>query len=193
MTPRFPLFIENIDFAILNFIQSFLTCPVMDAVMKFITHLGDDGIIWIIVAVVLLFPKKTRRCGITVGVALILGLILGNGVIKNIFCRMRPYTLEGATVTLPLIGEQSEFSFPSGHTRSSFEAAFVLLWADKRMGIPALVLASLIAFSRLYFYVHFPTDIIGGIFLGLFNAWLASFIVKKVEKKIELKNKKALI
>ncbi len=191
MTPRFPLFIENIDFAVLNFIQSFLTSPVTDAVMKFITHLGDDGIIWIIFAVVLLFPKKTRRCGITVGVALILGLVLGNVVIKNIFCRMRPYTLEGAAVTMPLIGEQSEFSFPSGHTRSSFEAAFVLFWSDKRLGIPALVLATLIAFSRLYFYVHFPTDIIGGIFLGLFNAWLATFIVEKVEKKLELKNKKA--
>ena len=82
-------------------------------------------------------------------------------------------------VKMPLIGEQSEFSFPSGHTRSSFEAAFVILWADKRMGIPAMILASLIAFSRLYVYVHFPSDIIGGILLGLFNAWFATFIVEK--------------
>ena len=179
MTPRFPMFIENIDFAILNWIQSFLTSPVMDSIMKFITHLGDEGIIWIIIAIILLIPKKTRRTGATVGVALILGLVLGNIVIKNIFGRMRPYTLENAMVKMPIIGEQSEFSFPSGHTRSSFEAAFVLLWADKRMGIPAMILAALIAFSRLYVYVHFPSDIIGGILLGLFNAWFATFIVEK--------------
>lgn len=179
MTPRFPIFIENIDFAILNFIQSFLTSPVMDSIMKFITHLGDEGIVWIIIAIILLIPKKTRKTGATVGVALILGLVLGNLVIKNIFGRMRPYTLDGAMVKMPIIGEQSEFSFPSGHTRSSFEAAFVLLWADKRMGIPAMILASLIAFSRLYVYVHFPSDIIGGILLGLFNAWFATFIVEK--------------
>ena len=82
-------------------------------------------------------------------------------------------------------------SFPSGHTRSSFEAAFVLLWRDKRMGIPAMVLASLIAFSRLYVYVHFPSDIIGGILLGLFNAWLSMFIVEKVCKKFKIGEKKA--
>ena len=189
MTPRFPMFIENIDFAILNFIQSFLTCPVMDSIMKFITHLGDEGIIWIIIAIILLIPKKTRRTGATVGVALILGLVLGNIVIKNIFGRMRPYTLENAMVKMPIIGEQSEFSFPSGHTRSSFEAAFVLLWADKRMGIPAMILASLIAFSRLYVYVHFPSDIIGGILLGLFNAWFATFIVEKFCNKFGIGKK----
>lgn len=189
MTPRFPMFVENIDFAILNFIQSFLTCPVMDSIMKFITHLGDEGIIWIIIAIILLIPKKTRRTGATVGVALILGLVLGNIVIKNIFGRMRPYTLENATVKMPIIGEQSEFSFPSGHTRSSFEAAFVLLWADKRMGIPAMILASLIAFSRLYVYVHFPSDIIGGILLGLFNAWFATFIVEKFCNKFGIGKK----
>lgn len=191
MTPRFPEFIENIDLAILNFIQSFLTCPVMDAVMKFITHLGDEGIIWIIIAIILLIPKKTRKTGATVGVALILGLVLGNLVIKNIFGRMRPYTLENAVVKMPIIGEQSEFSFPSGHTRSSFEAAFVLLWADKRMGIPAMILAALIAFSRLYVYVHFPSDIIGGILLGLFNAWLATFIVEKFCNKFGIGKKTA--
>ena len=179
MTPRFPQFIENIDFAILDFIQTYMTSPVMDAIMKFITALGNEGIFWIIVAVILLCFKKTRKTGAMLGVSLILGLVLGNWIIKNIFCRMRPYTLEGAMVQMPIIGPQSEFSFPSGHTRSSFEAAFVLLWRDKRMGIPAMVMASLIAFSRLYLYVHFPTDIIGGILLGLFNAWLATFIVNK--------------
>ena len=184
MIPRFPEFIENIDFAILDWIQENMTNPILDAAFKFITALGNEGILWIAIAVFLLFFKKTRKTGIMMGVALLLGLILGNGILKNVIGRMRPYTVEGALVNMPIIGPQSEFSFPSGHTLGSFEAATVLFIRDKRMGIPALIMAALIAFSRVYLYVHFPTDIIGGIILAVINAYLGIFIVNKVHKMI---------
>ena len=126
-----------------------------------------------------------------IGAALILGLIFGNGILKNLFQRVRPYDLEEALVQTPLIEKPSDWSFPSGHTLASFEAATVLMIRDKRFGIPALVLAFLIAFSRLYLYVHFPSDVLAGVLLGVLfgclGVWIVNAIWKRVEK--ELKNR----
>ncbi len=169
------------ELKILDFIQEHLRCGFLDWLLPIITKLGDEGIFWIIVAIVLLFFKKTRKTGAMVGVALLLGLFIGNLTLKPLVARTRPYNMPGVEVEL-LIDKLSSKSFPSGHTLASFEAATVLLINDKRMGIPAIVLASIIAFSRLYLYVHFPTDVLGGMILGVLIAFAACFIVNKTVK-----------
>ena len=183
-------FITKIDLSILYWIQDFLANDVMDALMVFITTLGDGGILWIAIAVVLLFFKKTRKCGIAMGIALVLGLIFGNGIIKNVVGRIRPfqYVLEhsGEVINL-LIEKPGEYSFPSGHTQSSFAAATVIFINNKKWGIPALIMAALIGFSRLYVFVHYPTDILVGAFFGVVWAISAVWIVKIISEKIAAK------
>lgn len=171
--------ITNFDLSILDAIQRTMKCAFLDKFMPMITALGNAGIFWIIIAVVMLFFKKTRKTGLMMGCALVLGLLLGNLTLKPLIARIRPYDLPGINIDL-LVKKSSEiYSFPSGHTLASFEAATVLMIRDKRLGVPALVIASLIAFSRLYLYFHYPTDIIGGIILGILFGILGCLIVNK--------------
>ena len=170
------------ELKILDFIKEHLSCGFLDFLMPLITKLGDAGIFWIAVAVVLLITKKYRKVGAMMGVALVLGLIFGNGVLKNVVGRIRPYDLNENMKDMLLIEALSDKSFPSGHTLASFESAVVLLINDKRLGIPAIVLAALIAFSRLYLYVHYPTDVLASIILGTAFAFLACYIVNKAIK-----------
>lgn len=191
MVPYFPDFIQNWDISVLNFIQENIVNPVLDVFFSLITHLGDDGIFWIAIAVVMLFFEKTRKTGIMMGAALILGLIIGNGVLKNVFGRVRPYALDDAMRSIDqlLVKAPSDASFPSGHTLASFEASVVLMIRDKRFGIPALIIAVCVALSRLYLYIHFPTDVIAGAILGTVNAVLAVLIVNTAWKAIEARKK----
>ncbi len=178
--------INNFELGILDFIQSHMSCTFLDKVMPVITSLADAGIFWIIIAVVMLFFKKTRKMGITMGVALLMGVIVGNCILKPIIDRTRPYDfyyeITGLEFNL-LIDRLHDGSFPSGHTLASFEAAGAMLLRDKRFGIPALVLAIVIAFSRLYLYVHYPSDVLAGIILGLAFAFAAYLIINAVYKK----------
>ena len=115
------------------------------------------------------------------GAALILGLIVCNMILKPWVARIRPYDLQeqlGNIIPL-LIERQHDFSFPSGHTIASFEAATVLMLHNKKLGIPALILACLIAFSRLYLYVHYPTDVITSVILGTAFGFLGNWLVNK--------------
>ena len=159
----------SFDLPILDWIQANLQSGFMDFIMPIITLFGDGGIFWIACAVILLFFPKTRRTGLGMGFALLMGLVICNMILKPIVARPRPYdlqmTLYGREILL-LIGRQSDFSFPSGHTIASFEACTVLMLSDKRLGIPATILAILIAFSRLYLYVHYPTDVIFSLLAG---------------------------
>lgn len=182
MLPYFPNFIQSTDLSILAWIQMHLVSPFCDVFFKLITHLGDGGIFWILIAVIMLFFKQTRKTGLMLGAALILGVIFGNGIIKNLFQRVRPFDLEDALVRVPLIPKPEDWSFPSGHTLASFEAATVLMIREKRFGIPALVLAVLIAFSRLYLYVHFPSDVFIGALMGVLFGFLGVLIVNKIWK-----------
>jgi undecaprenyl-diphosphatase len=178
--------ITNIDLSILEFIQKNIRCDFLDAIVPPITHLAEKGIFWIAVALILICFKKTRKTGFMVGAALLIGLALGNGVLKNVVGRIRPYDLDGSLLKEAdlLVSGLSDFSFPSGHTLASFEAATVLLIRDKRMGIPALVLAILIALTRLYLYVHYPTDVIAGVIFGVAFAVLGVFVVNKIYKAL---------
>ncbi len=176
----------SFDLPILEWIRTNLWCEVLDVVMPIITMFGDAGIFWIACAVILLLIPKTRRTGLGMLLALILGLIVCNITLKPLVARIRPYDLQaqlGVTINL-LNGTMHDFSFPSGHTIASFEAATVLLLNSKKMGIPAMILAVLIAFSRLYLYVHYPTDVICSVFLGILFAFIGNALAGLIAPKL---------
>ena len=174
----------NLDGGFLLFLQESVRNPVLDKIMIFITSLGDGGMIWIVATVLLLIPKKTRKAGIISAVALLGSLLFNNMLIKNIVQRPRPYvTLETLRIIIP---RPSEFSFPSGHSSSSFAAAAVFYrLLPKKLGIPAVVLAGLIAFSRLYVGVHYPTDVLAGALMGIALSYFAQYLVEAITAKIK--------
>lgn len=179
---------EGFDLPILEWIAHNLQSAFLDAIMPVITVLGDAGIFWILLALVLLCIPKYRKIGLTMGVSLLIGLLVCNITLKPLIARPRPYDYQlahfGKTIEL-LIAAQHDFSFPSGHTLASFEAATVLMIHNKKIGIPALILASLIAFSRLYLYVHYPTDVLFSVGLGIGIAFLCNWLIKKLFAYLE--------
>ena len=184
---------EHFDLPILDWIMANLWCPFLDAVMPVITVLGDAGIFWIALAAVFLLIPKHRKMGLSMGVALIMGVVICNMILKPVVGRIRPYDyqLEFFQKTIPLLIErQHDFSFPSGHTIASFEAAVAMLICNKKLGIPAMILAVLIAFSRMYLYVHYPTDVIASVILGTGLAFLGVFLVNKGWALWETRKKK---
>ena len=185
---------EHFDLPILDWIMTNLWCPFLDAVMPVITVLGDAGIFWIALAAIFILLPKHRKMGLSMGLALLMGVVLCNMILKPAVGRIRPYDyqLEFFQRTIPLLIErQHDFSFPSGHTIASFEAAVAMLICNKKLGIPAMILAVLIAFSRMYLYVHYPTDVIASVILGTGLAFLAVFLVNKGWALWETRKKKA--
>lgn len=173
---------NGFEVSILLWIQDNLRGP-LDSFWVFVTSLADKGWFWILLAVILLFFKKTRAVGVTALLALILNHVLTNMILKDLFGRPRPYTVNEELVTL--IKHLSSYSFPSGHTSSSFAAAFALFFmVPKKYGIPALVLAAMIGFSRMYVGVHYPTDVLGGITVGFLSAVVAYYLVQMINRKL---------
>lgn len=179
------------DLPILDWIQANLKSDLLDTVMPIITLFGDGGVFWIAIAVLLLCIPKTRKIGLGMGFALLMGLVVCNITLKPLVGRIRPYDLqEQLGVTIPLLTDRMhDYSFPSGHTIASFEASVVLLKNNKWMGIPAVILAFLIAFSRLYLYVHYPTDVIFSVFAGILFAFLGDALANKVVTRLPVKRK----
>lgn len=176
--------ITQIDVRILDFLQS-IHNPITDIFFKYITYLGEDGFIWIVIALVLLFFKKTRKIGIMLVCSLILGFLTGNLILKNLIARDRPFVQNPEMLSQLLIHPPSEYSFPSGHTLSSFESATVIFLNNKKWGIAALILAAIIGFSRNYLYVHFPSDVLAGAFLGVLIGIFVYFMYNKIEYRIK--------
>lgn len=169
------------EFEFLDFLQTMHT-PLITKIMKAASKLGDAGFIWILLAAVLLMIPKTRKVGILVSVALLLDVLTCNVILKPLIARTRPYDVNKAVELL--IRAPRDYSFPSGHTAASFAAAAALWFADKKkFAIPALVLAVLIAFSRMYFYVHYPTDVLGGAILGMVCGWLSYKLLSQKMKE----------
>lgn len=174
----------GIEISILDWIQS-LRSPIGDMAIPLITKLGDGGAIWILLAVILLVNSGKRKSGAILAVALCVDVILCNGILKNLFGRIRPCDVN-ASVPL-LIARPDDFSFPSGHTAASFAAVTALIRAgESKLWKPALFLAILIAFSRLYLYVHYPTDILGGIIVGIAAGTVGYMLVAKVKRNSRL-------
>ena len=176
----------SFDLPILDWIAANLWCPALDVLMPIITMFGDGGIFWIVISLVLIFTKKHRRTGLGMAFALIMGLLVCNIILKPGVARIRPYDfqMEYFAKEIALIaGGMHDFSFPSGHTIASFEACTVLMLGNKKMGIPATILAIAIAFSRLYLYLHYPTDVIASIVLGTIFGIIGYALAKKCNFK----------
>ena len=194
-------FATSFDLPILEWIQENVANGFLDFLMPIITIFGDAGIFWIACAAVMLIFPKTRKTGLAMGVALVMGLLVCNICLKPLVARMRPLVYEveilgnSAADLLHsgqlLVGKPSDFSFPSGHAIASFEAAGVLMLNNKKLGIPALVLAILIAFSRMYLFVHYPTDVLVSVVLGTLFAILANYLVNKGADKLEARRAQA--
>ena len=157
--------LQNLDWSILHWIHSALSCGVLDFLMPKISALGDVGAIWLLAAALMLFSKKYRRYGIMLFFGIAAGYVVGNLCLKPLFARPRPCWLD-SSVRL-LIANPTDYSFPSGHTLSSVIGATILTKTDRRFGYAAIPLAALSACSRLYLYVHFPSDVLAAAVLGV--------------------------
>ena len=172
---------QALEFSILNGIQESCRCAFLDAVLPFLSSLSNHGEIWIALALVLLLIPKTRRAGAVLALALLLEFAVCNGILKPLIARPRPCDLNDAIRLL--IPRPGDDSFPSGHTGISFAAVGALLAAKSRLWVPAFVLALIIAFSRLYLYVHWPSDVLAGALLGAAVGWEGAKIVEKALEK----------
>ncbi len=173
------------DFSVLDFIQEHFRCGFMDTAMKIISSLGG-WILWAVIAVVFLLIKKYRKSGINLILCVGLCVIITELIIKLLIMRERPYiTAEYALI----VSEPAGTSFPSSHTAISFAAAMSLMLTDKRFGIPAVVFSVLVGFSRLYLYVHFPTDVIAGAIFGTVFGIIFSLLFRKILDRIPFLNK----
>lgn len=172
---------QALEFAVLDWIQSHLRCGFLDAVLPPITHLCDHGEIWILLALILLAIRRTRRQGAALSCGLVLDLVSCNLLLKPLFGRVRPFVLQPAVILL--VEPPLDASFPSGHTAASFAAVFALKASGSPLWKPALALALVIAFSRLYLYVHWPSDVLGGALLGIAAGWTGAKLVEIVDRQ----------
>lgn len=172
----------GLDGQILLWIQDHLRCAALDGPMRFVTSLGNAGALWIVMTVILLLFRRTRRWGVACALALALGFLVTNVALKNIIHRIRPYDVIDALKVL--VPPEKDFSFPSGHATSSLAAAWALMRvAPRRYGVPALVVAILISLSRLYVGVHYPTDVLCGAAIGIASAEGALALLRRLEAK----------
>lgn len=165
----------------LFFLQDYIRTPLLTYIMEFFTILGNVGMISIAACIVLLAIKKYRPIGITASVSLILNLFIVNLLLKPLIGRIRPYdAFESLTI---LINPPSDYSFPSGHSSASFAVAAVMfMLLPKKVGVPAVIVASIIAFSRLYLGVHYPSDVVAGIIIGCLTGICAKLICERLFK-----------
>ncbi len=169
------------EFAILDFIQNNIRCGFLDFIMPKITALGNAGILWIILTVIFLISKKYRTTGIVMAIALIIDLIGCNMILKPLAARLRPFQINTAVELI--ISAPHDFSFPSGHTAASFASVAAMYFTKFKYWKVFGVLAVIIAFSRLYLYVHFPTDVLFGAVFGVIFAFLGYKIYRVVFKR----------
>ena len=170
---------DVIEFQILYTLQELRT-PLVDGLMVFITSLGDHGWFWILMGVLLFSFPRTRLLGGCMLISIAAGFLLGNVLLKNMAARQRPCWLDPSVELLVRVPK--DFSFPSGHSLVSFEGAVCIFLFNRKWGIPALMLAVLTAFSRLYLFVHFPTDVLAGIVMGIVIAWS---VVRTAKRQME--------
>lgn len=175
--------IQSFDLSVLNAIQQTFRCGFLDGFCVFLSYFTTSGIIWLVLGAVLLFFRKTRAAGVMVLAAYLLVFLTGDLLLKNIIGRPRPFVVN-PDVTL-LIKQPSGASFPSTHCSFAAAVTTVLLAKKRPIGFAALALTVCIAFSRLYLYVHFPTDVIGGLLFGT----LIGIVVILLAKGLKLENR----
>ena len=157
----------NFEGSILLFLQNYVRNPVLNALLIPFTLSNNAGISCILIVAVFIYFKSLRKAGILMGISLLLEFLLNNLIIKNLFARIRPYEVIDGLILL--VGKAPDYSFPSGHTGSAFALAVVIFMVmDRKYGIIALILASLI-----YVGIHYPSDVLGGVILGVVTSVIA--------------------
>lgn len=168
---------------------------VLNTIFKCITFLGEAGIFWIVLGLVLICFKKTRTSGIVMLVSLAVGYLINDIALKNIIARPRPFAVNSdikdflASINMKL---PSGYSMPSGHSYVAFNGAMMLTLFHKKKGAPAFIFAFLIAFSRIFLCVHYPTDVLVGSILGIITAFVVYVCFKAIKRKI-ISNKREKI
>jgi undecaprenyl-diphosphatase len=172
--------LTNLDLKTLGWIHDTLSSGFLDRVMPWISFIGNDGLVWILAACALLCTRRYRRNGILLLAGLAAGYLLGDVLMKPLIARVRPvwpYPVPALLTRTP-----AGYSFPSGHAFSSFTAATILALTDRKFGAFALPLACLIALSRLYLYVHFPSDVLAGAVLGAVVGGLVYWLGQRIAR-----------
>lgn len=167
--------IQSLDFSLLDLIAAH-RFEAATNVMTVVTRLGDNGVLWLVIALILCLFKKTRRTGVLMIAALAATFVISTLGLKHLFSRLRPCVAEPEKTFLFC---PSGYSFPSGHSVSSFAAAGVLWFRRQNGAFAAMIAAFLIAFSRVYLFVHFPTDVLTGAILGFATAYAVCEYAKK--------------
>ena len=170
----------GIELQFLNLIQEIRT-TFLDVFMSNVTKLGNVGFIWILLTIILLVIPKTRKSGVILAAALIVDLILCNVILKPLVARIRPFDVN--TAIQLIIAKPQDYSFPSGHTDASVASVVALYLAgEKRLWKIALILACFIAFSRMYLYVHYPTDVLGGAVVGVISGYIGYKVTLRMSR-----------
>lgn len=168
----------NWEFSILYALQE-IHNPILDEIMLFVSSLADVGWFWIATGVICLCFKKHRKMGFQLLLSMLCTLIIGNVILKNVFARPRPCDID--TAVQLLLARPHGHSFPSGHSINSMSAAVAIFLCNKKIGIPALILAGLIGFSRMYLFVHFPTDVLVGFVVAVLVAIGVDWAFREVQ------------
>jgi undecaprenyl-diphosphatase len=176
--------IQALDTAALLFIREHIVCPALNPAMYLLSVLGSFGALWLIISAIF-YASGDRRSSVFIVLSLVISLIVTNLILKNAVARPRPFELiEGFAPLMGRFADAGGFSFPSGHSSSSFAAAFALAASKGKKGALAYIPAALISFSRLYVGVHFPSDVLFGAAVGTLCGAAAAIIMKKIIRKL---------
>lgn len=168
----------SFELSLLHAIREQLACGLLDVLMPGVTALSNGGALWIISAALLLLRPETRRSGAVMTLSLMLEALFCNRLLKPLVARPRPFSADPSVALL--ISRPGGCSFPSGHTGASFAAAAALYFEENRLWRPTAVLAGLIGFSRMYLFVHYPSDVLAGALLGILTGRLSSHALRAV-------------
>ena len=172
------------DGQLLRWLMEQFSHPVLDEMMQFVSSLGNKGMVWIGIGILLLLlgvkNKKRRNGGLLVLLSLAVNFLACNVILKPLVDRTRPYYVLDYTPLIPPVGDPS---FPSGHTSASFAAATAIYAINRKWGLAAYLLAAVMGFSRLYLGVHFPTDVLAGALVGTAAALAVVRLWRRKEKR----------